>query len=445
MFRTISTLFILLSSIAGAGQTALLQKYLDIQHQRINFNGTVLVTKNTQPLYQLSIGNASQELNIPITPEDVFKIGSITKQFTAVLVVLAAQEGKLKLSDSLPMFFPDLKDSRWRQITLHQLLSHTSGIPHNEGITNYWSMKSCLPFSKARALKEILGMQLLFDPGTDMKYSSPGYLLLASVLESVYHLSYGQLLQEKILVPLQLDHTGEIVTGKVIPGMVSAYHLLNDCLMAAPFRDNSLMKGSGHLYSTAMQLAKWNHGISTDAIVNDTTRSLLFTPHTKNPPYYGYGWFIRPGKRPAYYHGGGTFGCSALSAWYPEEHMSIIILCNVSGLPVNEMWNDIEKIVFKEPFELPEIVSTIQLNAADLGVFAGKYKQNDQLLDINVISGRLYAKMGSNPTFEIYPEDQLHFFGKKANVRFTFISDENGNITGLKANLRGKDIGIFKK
>jgi CubicO group peptidase (beta-lactamase class C family) len=437
--------FIFLCAIKCAGQSDLLQKYMEIQYQRIHFNGTVLVAKNDQPLFQFCVGKASQELDIPVKADNIFPIASITKQFTALLVVLATQEGRLALTDSLPMFFPELTDTSWRKITLHQLLSHTSGIPHNEGITDYWTMKACLPLSKKQALAEIFEMKLLFDPGAKMKYSSPGYLLLASILETVYNRSYGRLLSEKILEPLQMDHTGEMVTGKVIPGMVSGYHLLNDCLIVAPHRDYSLMMGSGHLYSMAAQLAKWNNSFSTRRLWNDSVQKLLFTPHTDTSPYYGYGWFIRPGKRVAYYHGGGSFGCSALSAWYPIEQLSIIILSNVSQLPVTEMWNDIEKIVFKEPFDMPEIIGKIQMSASELGKYAGKYFQNQQQLDIIIINDGLYAKLGANPAFEIYPEKRCHFFGKKVNVRFIFKEGDDGNITGLEANLRGQDVGLFKK
>lgn len=115
------------------------------------------------------------------------------------------------------------------------------------------------------------------------------------------------------------------------------------------------MKGSSDLYASAEDLAKWNSSFSTNSIWSDSLQKMLFTIYTKKTPYYGYGWFIRPDKRLVYYHGGGTFGCSAFSAWYPHEQVSIIILSNVSVLPVNELWNDIEKIIFKEPFELPAI------------------------------------------------------------------------------------------
>jgi len=445
MYRITIIFFLLLFSMACSGQSELLHKYLKIQNQRISFNGVVLVTKKNQPLYQISIGKASQELAIPMSPGAVFKVASISKQFTAMLIVLAAREGKLRLDDSLTLFFPELRDTQWRKLKLNQLLAHISGIPHNEGIADYWLMKSRLPLSKEQAIAEIFAMKLLFEPGTDTKYSSPGYFLLACILETVYKCPYATILKEKILQPLQMKHSGVNSTGKMIPGMVSAYHLLNDSLIGAPYRDLSLMKGSGDLYSSAEDLTKWNNSFSTNGIWSDSLQKLLFTIHSQKTPYYGYGWFIRPGKRFAYYHGGGTFGCSALSAWYPQEQVSIVILSNVSILPINELWNDIEKIVFKEPFELPAVNRAIQMSSSELQAFAGGYMQDKQELNILLVNDQLYAKLGTNPPFEIYPENRFKFYGKKVNVRLSFKPDGEGNITGLEAEVRGQKYQFNKK
>jgi CubicO group peptidase (beta-lactamase class C family) len=249
--RGISTILLFGIFATCTGQSELLKQYLAIQHQRLHFNGIVLVSKNNKTLYKVCIGKASHELNVPMQPDAVFRIASISKQFTAMLVALSMQEGKLRLTDSLAFFFPELKNADWRKINLHQLLSHTSGIPHNEGIKDYWLLKSRLPLSKKQALDEIFAMQLLFNPGSDMKYSSPGYFLLACILETVYKRSYATILEEKILHPLQMKHSGILVTGNIIPGMVSPYHLVNDSLASAPYRDLSLMEGSGNGFASA--------------------------------------------------------------------------------------------------------------------------------------------------------------------------------------------------
>jgi CubicO group peptidase (beta-lactamase class C family) len=444
MLKIMAAILFLGINPVSSTQLEILQKYIDIQHNRIGFNGTVLITKNNRPLYHIMVGKASHELDVPIRPGAKFRVASISKQFTAMLIVLATQEGKLKLDDSLANFFPGLNNSSWKKINLHQLLSHTSGIPHNEGITEYWTLKSRLPLSKDQALAEILAMTLLFEPGTNMKYSSPGYFLLACILESVYKQPYAVILKEKILSPLQMKHTGVYVTGQLIPGLVSGYHLVKDSIIMAPYRDISLMKGAGDLYTSAEDLTTWNNSFASHFVWNNALQKNIFTAYTGKTPDYGYGWYIRAEKRMAYFHGGGTFSCSAFTAWYPHEKVSVVIISNISVLPVTELWNDIEKIIFNEPFELPAINQPFKLSIQKLQTFSGQYEQGQQTLNIFLAGDQLYAKLGINPPFEIYPENEYRFFGKKVNARLVFNADEAGIIASLDVEVR-KTIYHFNK
>lgn len=431
----------------------LLNEYLTTQHQRIGFNGVVIVSANNHIIYQDAVGLASKELNVPITPQSVFRIASIAKQFTALLTILAAREGKFALTDSLARFFPELTDPTWRKITLHQLLTHTSGLPHNEGIANYWNVKSFLPLSDKQAMAEIFDLKLLAEPGKETHYSSPGYFLLASVLEKVYHNTYANILAEKIREPLRLLNTGVASSRKMIPRLTSAYHMLGDCMIVAPHRDFSLMKGSGDLYASAEDLTRWNNSLLDGTIGLGEIKEKLFS--VQNPQLvngredaYGYGWFIRPGgnrTRKSYYTGGGTFGCSAMSVIYPEENMSIVILSNVSALPVDELWNDVEKIVFGDDFELPVIHQEKKLPTGHLGKMPGIYvAENGMKLNISLSGSQLYAKLGGNPPFEIYPEALFQFYGKKVSVVLRFQPDEQGNIMMVEADGKGQKF-TFKK
>lgn len=430
-----------------------LRQYLNIQKQRLGFNGIVLVTKNGRTIYEGVIGKASFELNTPLTINSGFKIASITKSFTAMLILLAAHERKLNLNDSLVNFFPDLKDKAWRKITINQLLSHQSGIPHNDGISDYWLFKSLLALNKEQGLAEIFKMKLLFTPGKDVKYSSPGYFLLASILENIYQKNYATILKEKITNPLGMSHTGIFSTKAIIPHMSSSYHLLSDSLITAPYRDFSLMKGSGDMYSNAEDLSKWTNSFGSN--IWNEIKEQIFTAHTNkglhdNDNKYGYGLFIRPHTeyfKLAYYVGGGTYGCSAISVWYPNEKIAITILSNISVLPVNELWGDVEKIIFNKPFELPQLKKSLNMSSAQLKKFAGQYNSRTHETELLIIADneQLYAKLGNNPAFEIYLDSSLGFYGKKVNIKFIFQADEEGLITGLIANGRDQIITFNKK
>jgi CubicO group peptidase (beta-lactamase class C family) len=422
----------LLSLLLGAQQDRL-EQYLQIQHERLGFSGVLMVYKDQQPLYRVKTGKASTELDVPIGFNSKFRVASISKQFTAMLTVLAMEESKLLPDDSLARFFPSLQAPQWRRITVQQLLAHTSGVPHNEGIAEYWTIKSRLPLTQEQALQEIFRMQLR----PDGVYSSPGYFLLASLLEKAYNKSYAALLEEKILQPLGMKHTGILTNTQIIPGLTTGYHLLRDSLIPAPYRDYSLMKGSGDLYSTAEDLQLWNNSLLDDKQWGSRVRQQLFTVHNRALSY-GYGWYIDP-ERKKYWHGGGTFGCSAISAVYEREKLSIVLLGNVSVLPVNELLADIEKIVSGQPFEMPAIQQQIRLSDEQLKAFTGIYVFEGQTLHILQQGSQLYAKMGNRPAFEIYPKNKRAFYGKKVNVQLNFKDD------GVETEARGQVIRFLKQ
>ncbi|WP_310590811.1 serine hydrolase domain-containing protein [Arsenicibacter rosenii] len=164
-----------------------------------------MIARNDSVIYRRSMGKASLELDVALSSEPVFRIASITKQFTAMLVVLAAEEHKLVPDDQLSKYYPQPGQSDWSKITIRQLLTHTSGLPHNEGIADYWEKTSFLPLSDRQATDEIFKLKLLSVPGTKTQYSSPGYFVMACILEKIYHKSYGAILREKITAPLRMD------------------------------------------------------------------------------------------------------------------------------------------------------------------------------------------------------------------------------------------------
>lgn len=428
-----------------------LEEYLNVQQQRIGFAGSVLVVCQDSTWYEKHMGFASLELEVPLDENSVFRIASISKTFTAMLVALAVAEGKLSYEDSIATFFPRLPDSLWRQITIDQLLSHRSGIPHNEGIKDYWPVISRLSLDKNRALAEILKMELLFRPGERFHYSSPGYFLLARILEAAYRRPYAVLLEEKIIGPLGMDRTGVFTNTRLIPGMVSGYHLLENSPVVAPYRDASLMAGSGDLFATARDLATWAQSFDQDRWPGEI-KEKLFSPHGKSGTpadrLYGYGWYIRPAagdRKLAWYHGGGSFGCSALLAHYPAEKLSVVILSNLSTLPVNELWEDMEKILFGQPFEMPRVKKELPLPEEELRKFTGRYQaKNGALLQLFMHQEQLYAKLGDNPPFRLFAEGSGRFYGKKADVQFTFTTGDEGKITGLAATRKGQEIRFIK-
>lgn len=425
-----------------------LESYLNVIHQKKNFSGEILVANGMNILFQETIGLASLENNIELKKGAKYRIASITKTFTGTLIAIAQEESKLNIQDNAIDYVNGLSP-KFKDVTIEQLLSHTSGLPHNEGIKDYWLIKSKLQVTPEQVITEINTLDLLFEPGSQMHYSSLGYYLLASILENIYKTSFENILKDKILNTLQMIETGIVNNLKVISQMASGYHLVtDDNLVVAPYRNYSILKGAGDMYSNATDLLKWNNSFFSNTLFGEKTKAKIFTKQNKtvvnSGDNYGFGWFISSDKPLKYYHGGGTWGFSTHSAMYPDKQISIIILSNVSTLPISAIAEDVEKIVFGKPFQIPT-VDEISKESVNLEMYCGTFisDSNKMTLSISTVNNSLYAKLGNNPTFEIYPKGNHQFFGKKIEIEFTFEITYD-LITGLSAERMGQ-LFHFKK
>ena len=417
-----------------------LKQYLQVLHDQQGFSGEILVAKKNQILFQQAIGLSSQELGTILHTGQKYRIASITKTFTGTLMALAQRVGKLKFSDRIVQYVPNLS-SKFKEITLHQLLTHTSGLPHYEGIEDYWLKKSKYLSKPTEIIKELNQLKLTFKPGSQMKYTSLGYYLLARALEKVYQAKYAKILQQKILTPLKMSHSGAGSTLAILPSLVTGYHQLADNqLIKAPYRNYALLKGSGDMYATTNDLLKWSLSFAHHQLLTPQAQQLIFG-HKK----YGYGWFIGNSESSYYYHGGGTWGYSSYLAFYPTKQISIIILSNVSTLPVKEIGKFIEQIVFDRPVKVP-LIQKETSQKFDPMLYTGIFTSDSGKMTLKITShnSKLYAQLANRPKFQIYPKDVHQFFGKKVAVTFSF-ELKNGRVSGLAAQRMGKKFHFNKQ
>ncbi len=399
-----------------------LESYLNVIHIKKGFNGEILVAKGKNIFFQKAVGLASYENNLKLNIEAKYRIASITKTFTGTLIAIAQEENKLNIKDKASDYIIGLSP-KFGEITIKQLLIHTSGLPHNEGIKNYWHTKSKLQMTPEEIITEINALDLLFKPGSKMSYSSLGYYLLSVILENAYKESFENILKNKILNKLQMTETGIVDNLKIIPQMASGYHLVSDdSLIVAPYRNYSMLKGAGDMYSNATDLLKWNNCFFSNTLLSEKTKATMIAQKDKKSgDSYEYGWYTNSDIPRKQYHGGGTWGYSTYTAKYPDNDISIIILSNVSTLPISDIASDVEKIVFGKPFQIPSI-EELSKEPVNLEMYTGKFisDSNNMALTIFKVENSLYAKMGKNPAFEIYSKGNHQFFGKKVEIEFTF-------------------------
>jgi CubicO group peptidase (beta-lactamase class C family) len=313
-------------------------------HESGGFDGAVLVAENGRVVFKKAYGLADREWNVPNATDTRFRIGSVTKVFTAILVMQFVQEGKLDLDAHISDYLPDYPAKTARVVTLRHLLSHTSGIPsytqHNRYISDPDSCGYWVRYSPEELVATFSNLDLRFEPGSRFEYCNSAYVLLGVILEKVSGKPYEHLLRERILVPLGMKDTGYTRPETVIPRRARGYLVTNDGYANGLYDNTTISYSAGALYSTVDDLFKLDQALYSDALLDAKTRELMFT-HVVTTPRGGYalGWnegsLPLPGDRkPARFvgHVGDASGFFALIFRFTGTKDVIIMLTNSDAL-----------------------------------------------------------------------------------------------------------------
>lgn len=325
-------------------------------------------------------GLASVELKTPVTADTVFEIGSMTKQFTAALVMLLVEDGKIGLDDNITKHLADLP-AVWSKITVRHLLTHTSGIKgYTEVATDFMSLARN-KHSQQEIVKMVADRPLDFQPGEKWAYSNTGYFLLGMILEKSSGKPYMELLSERILKPLGMSETRSGDPEAIIPNRSCGY-FGNASLENAPWLQPSAAFSAGCLVSTVGDLAKWDAALAGDKLLKSTSKEAMWTPVKLSGGGtfdYGFGWAMsHPGGRKVLEHGGGTAGFSTVICRYVNERITIVVLTNRQGGNATGIARGIAAFepalaqIAEKPVVDPEPALTGRLRAIVLSAAAGK-------------------------------------------------------------------------
>ena len=315
---------------------AQLDAYLTHLERSGVLSGAVLVAHNGM-LFEKGYDLADKDANIPNTPQTRFRIGSITKQFTAMAILILQDRGKLHVQDPICLYVPDCPQD-WQPITIENLLTHTSGIPdyiNSPAFVATWT-ESATPEELIARFKD---MPLEFSPGSRFKYSNSGYALLGYIIEQVSRESYATFLRENIFVPLKMNNSGYDITHPPLPQHATGYY--RGYIKPAPY-DPSVLYAAGALYSTVEDLDVWDQALMTHKLVSQQALDAMFTPHIPCPPPgpggcllhedlgYGYGWFIASESQGRLiYHVGHIDGFFTYNGFYPQSNLVVVVLSNL--------------------------------------------------------------------------------------------------------------------
>ncbi len=394
-----------------------------------HFMGTILVAQNNHILLKKAYGMADLEWNTPNTIDAKFRLGSITKQFTAAAILQLAEQHKLSLSDPACQYF-DACPKTWQKITIRQLLSHTSGIP------SYIDDKKFLqpagkriPKTPAETLLLSKNKPLDFKPGTQWKYSNSGYIFLGIIIEKVSGEKYADYIKSHIFKPLSMSDSGYDRTEEVLYHRASGYRRCADQFYNADYIDMSIPFAAGALYSTIEDLYKWDQSLYTNKVLSLDSRQEMFTPVMNN---YGYGVDLTPiANHTQTGHGGSIEGFNTYIARFPKDDTVVIVLSNVE-MDSRSITISLADTVFGEQAYIPTVIKTISIDPILYKRYVGAYKTKDFLIEVVDQNGHLMIGPQDQPKLEALPLSTTQFYTEQLDITFTFIPGKDEKTMKIK-------------
>ena len=394
----------------------------------------VIVVRGGKILFRKGYGMANLELGVKVEPEMVFRLGSITKQFTAVCILMLLQQGRLDIHDEITRFLPDYPTGG-RRITVEHLLTHTSGIK------SYTDMPEWLPlWRKDMSLDEMIALfkdqPFGFEPGEQFLYNNSGYILLGAIIEKASGMSYADFVQRNIFDALGMAHSCYDQTERILPGRVSGYSKGTDGYINAPYLSMSQPYAAGALASSVDDLAKWDAALYTDKLLPPDLLAKAWAPSKLNngdSTGYGYGWAVGEYEGLTFIeHGGGINGFATDGVRVPAEKVYVAVLTNLDTPdPAPDMLAfKIAAMAVGHPLKEPV---AIQVPAETLAGYAGVYQINEREDRIVTFQdGKLFSQRTGGLKYEFIPVGPDEFMIKDLLDRFFFVRDPQGKTTGMK-------------
>lgn len=370
MVRRAALLLPLLCATPAAAQRlpARIDSLVQSYAARGSFSGAILVAWQGKVIYQKGFGWANAEWKVPNTPATRFRIGSITKQFTAMLVMQLVEAGRLRLDGTIGDYLPEYPAGPGRAITIHQLLTHTSGLHNYTALPRFFPEWGKLPQTPASLLAMFDSLPLDFTPGSRWSYSNSGYLVLGAIIERVGGVPYDVALRTRILEPLGLKDTGYDWTIPLTPNRAAGYTRGFDGLENADYLDMSTPYAAGAMYSTVQDLYRWDQALAARKLLSASSYEAYLAPHAEIRPglRYGYGWLHAKAARgagrdsaAAIGHDGGINGFNSSNYMVPDDGLAIIWLDNTTQ--DHQLQDPVSDILYGRPVhgELPSVARLI--------------------------------------------------------------------------------------
>ncbi len=398
-----------------------------------SFMGTVLVARDGKVLFSNGYGFANIEHNVPNTVDTKFRLGSITKQFAALAILQLEEQGKLSVKDPMCNYIADCPDA-WKPITIHHLLTHTSGLFNYTNDPEIYAKKIMLPSPQLESLAKIKSRPLRFPVGEKFEYSNSGYIALGAIIEKASGMRWDAYLKKNVLDPAGMGDSGADDHAAILKNRAAGY--IGD--KNSPYHDMTIPGAAGALYSTVQDLLLWDQALYTEKLLKKQNIERLFKPEKGN---YAYGWVIdKQHGRTVYLHGGGIHGFTTTISRFPDEKLLVAALSNNSARATGKIGIDLAGIFFGIDVIPPALRKAITLPAESLEGFVGKYElAPTAIITIARDGAQLTAQLTGQQAFPIFPEAKNKFFFRIVDAQLTFDIDASGKVSGLTLHQNGRN------
>ncbi|HAC16663.1 MAG TPA: serine hydrolase [Bacteroidetes bacterium] len=411
------------------------------------FMGSILVAQHDQVLLDKGYGYANLEWKIHNSPSTKFRIASLTKQFTAVAILLLEEQRKLKITDLLNKYMTDAPDA-WNDITIFHLLNHTSGIPNYTKFPNF-SAFTTSPKTPEQQIDYFRDKPLQFKPGSDFEYNNSAYVLLGYLIEKLSGQSYQDFIVEHIFKPHAMNDSGYDSHAEIILYRASGYMVSPNEFRNADYLDMSIPYSGGSLYSTTHDLLRWEERLFGGKILSSASLNKMIKPFINN---YGLGIMIQPIEgQQTIMHAGGTSGFSTFMLYSPKKQLTVIILANLNplGFVAQDIAFKMVTLANGNTVTLPTERKEVVVSSNILAKYVGTYNVNPYVgpygrtsfkqIDITLENGYLMMRVTNEPKIRLYSESETQFFGKIPDAQIEFINNAQGNVSHLVLHQDGEN------
>jgi CubicO group peptidase (beta-lactamase class C family) len=424
------------------------------------FNGNVLIAEKGKIIFRKSFGLANESTKEPLNDSSIFELASVSKQFTAMGIVLLKEKGKLNYDDLLAKYIPEL--AFYKNVTIRNLLNHTSGLPdYMEIMDSVWDKSEIANNNDMIRILAKHQPKKYFESNSKYEYCNTGYALLASVIEKVSGLSYREYMAHEIFGPLEMRNTF-VYNRRYKPELIKNYafgyvysETSNRKILPDSLPDYKLViwldgiVGDGAVNSTCEDLLKWDRALYTSKVASKKSIDEIYSPAVLNDKKvndYGFGWALEYDKDfgKIVNHGGGWPGYMTYIERHTLNDKTIILLQNNDGgsLPVKT----IRLILYGKPLPLPVVHKEIKVDDAVLQSYVGEYEfEPGFVLSVTKNGNQLLSQLTGQESFEIYPESRNKFFLKVVDAQLEFVSDKNKQVAKVILYQNGNEAQALKK